>query len=63
MKPLLSVPVKRGKTVAEWEPSEHHLTDEGRDAFRDRQRQRMAEAEAARADTSAKVRTIKRGKA
>ena len=63
MKALLSTKVRRGKVIAEWEPASHHLTDEGRDAFRARQLARIADAEAQRKEVAVKVRQIKRGKA
>ncbi len=49
MKPLLSCPVTREcKNLGEWEPSEHQLTDDGRNAFAARQRARMEAARKAR---------------
>lgn len=49
MNPLMSRKVTRQcKNLGEWEASEHHMTDEGRNAFWHRQQDRIAAAEAAR---------------
>lgn len=50
MKPLMSRKVTRGCIdLKEWQASEHHLTDEGREDFRTRQLKRIADADKARA--------------
>lgn len=58
MKPLMSRKVTReNKNLGDWEPAEHHLTDDGREDFRARQLKRIADADKAR---QSKVQPIKR---
>lgn len=59
MKPLLATKVKRGETVKEWRPAEHHLTHDGQVEFMARMQARIKAAEAARV-AATNVRTINR---
>lgn len=65
MKALMSRKVTReNKDLGDWEPAEHHLTDDGRAEFLARQRKRIADADAARlAAAKSKVQPINRRKA
>ncbi len=60
MKPLMSRQVTRqNKDEREWESSEHHLTDAGRNDFMGRQMARIATANKLRQEsTKANVRPI-----
>lgn len=66
MKPLMSVKVERidsgAAEVREWLPAEAQATFEGLNAFAERQKKRMQEAQQLRQVTAAKVRTIKAAK-
>ncbi len=59
MKPLTSVKVKRGEILKEWQSAIDQLTDAGRDDFARRQRERIKQAQADRAEQGDKVRSLK----
>lgn len=60
MKPLSSVPVRRGQVVNEWIPASDQSTDAGRADFWKRQQERMKLAQANRTEAGEKVRTLRK---